>query len=121
MKSDIDRQTDEFSGLSTMFLCVKYNPEALERMLELFRAHGLLDQVLSQKDGRDFNILQFATLNKTTRSLQSVSSHHETFYISHRRILLKFGENDDDEINQLKKKLFKSRNCNHQSALQTTR
>ena len=61
---------DDFSSLTTMFLCVKYNPEALGKMLELAGDHGLLDEVMAETDGRNYNLLQFATLNKEPVCLQ---------------------------------------------------
>ena len=62
--------TDEFSSLNTMFLCVKYNPEALGKLLDLASHHGLLDEVMGETDARNYNLLQFATLNKDPNCLQ---------------------------------------------------
>ena len=62
--------TDEFSSLNTMFLCVKYNPEALGKLLDLAGHHGLLDEMMAETDARNYNLLQFATLNKETVCLQ---------------------------------------------------
>ena len=62
--------TDEFSSLNTMFLCVKYNPEALGKLLDLAGHHGLLDEVMAETDARNYNLLQFATLNRETVCLQ---------------------------------------------------
>ena len=53
-----------------MFLCVKYNPEALGKLLEVAGDHGLLDEVMAETDGRNYNLLQFATLNKEPVCLQ---------------------------------------------------
>ena len=61
---------DEFSYLNTTFLCVKYNPEALEKLLDLAGHHGLLDEVMGETDMRNYNLLQFATLNKEPTCLQ---------------------------------------------------
>ena len=62
--------TDEFSSLNTMFLCVKYNPEALGELLKLADDHDLLDEVMGETDARNYNLLQFATLNKEPACLQ---------------------------------------------------
>ena len=62
--------TDEFSSLNTMFLCVKYNPEALVKFLDLAGHHGLLDEVMTETEARNYNLLQFATLNKDPTCLQ---------------------------------------------------
>ena len=62
--------TDEFSSLNTLFLCVKYNPQALGKLLKLAEYHGLLDEVMDETDGRNYNLLQFATLNKEPVCLQ---------------------------------------------------
>ena len=62
--------TDEFSSLNTMFLCVKYNPEALGKFLDLAGHHGLLDEVMAETEARNYNLLQFATLNKDPTCLQ---------------------------------------------------
>ena len=64
------RTTDESSGLDTIFLAVKYNSEALKRMLKLAKTHGLLDQIIEKEDEKGFNILQFATLNKSPECLK---------------------------------------------------
>ena len=60
------------SGLDTIFLAVKYNPEALQELLKLAKSHGLLDQIIQKKDENGFNILQFATLNKSPKCLKYV-------------------------------------------------
>ena len=62
--------TDEFSSLNTLFLCVKYNPAALGKLLKLAEYHDLLDEVMAETDGRNYNLLQFATLNKEPLCLQ---------------------------------------------------
>ena len=72
---------DEFSALNTVFLAVKYNPEALEKILKLAKDHGLLDQIIQEKDANHYNILQFATLNKTADSLKYVQSSPQNISI----------------------------------------
>ena len=41
-------------------------------MLKLAKTHGLLDQIIEKEDEKGFNILQFATLNKSPECLKYV-------------------------------------------------
>ena len=58
------------SDIDTIFLAVQYNPEALRELLNLAKSHGLLDQIIQKKNEKGFNIIQFATLNKSPECLK---------------------------------------------------
>ena len=64
---------DELCGLTTMFLAVKYNPEALSELMKVAKWHLIWDDVVkNQRDMRNMNLLQFATLNRTTDCLKTL-------------------------------------------------
>ena len=65
---------DEVCAPTSLFLAIKYNPEALQQLVKIADAHGIMDDILkSQRDYRDFNLLQFATKNKSINSLRLVN------------------------------------------------
>ena len=76
------RPTEEFSTLNTIFLAVKYNPEALKKMLDLAQTHDLLGQVI-QEGKNGFNILQFAAMNKTPACLEYRHRFHKYIFSLH--------------------------------------
>ena len=62
---------DEVCAPSALFLAVKYNPEALQQLLKIADTHSILDDILSsQKDFREFNLLQYSTRNESIKSLR---------------------------------------------------
>ena len=62
---------DEVCAPSALFLAVKYNAEALQQLVKIADTHGIMDDILSsQRDLRDFNLLQFATKNASIKSLR---------------------------------------------------
>ncbi len=62
---------DEVCAPSALFLAVKYNPEALQQLVKIADTHGIMDNILSsQRDFKDFNLLQFSTKNSSINSLR---------------------------------------------------
>ena len=53
-----------------MFLAIKYNPEALEKFVDIAHSHNLMNDILQQFDLRKFNLLHFSTRNLSTRCLR---------------------------------------------------
>ena len=116
------RTKDVSSNIDTIFLAVQYNPEALRELLNLAKSHGLLDQIILKKNEKGFNILQFATLNKSPECLKYVQSFLQniSLYISI-RTMLEISRHDENSREDWKKKLFTSRNIDGECALQTAR
>ena len=72
-QEDLDVYTnipDEACALSTIFLCVKYNIEALRKMLAIAQKHKLFDKLINSKELRGMNLLHFSTLNKSIECIQ---------------------------------------------------
>ena len=66
---------DEVCAPSALFLAVKYNPEALQQMVKIADTHGIMDDILSsQKDFREFNLLQYSTKNESIKSLRWIEA-----------------------------------------------
>ena len=61
---------DEACALSTVFLCVKYNPDALMKILQIAKQHKMFDDVMNAKEMRGMNLLHFSTLNKSLECIQ---------------------------------------------------
>ena len=61
---------DEACALSTIFLCVKYNTDALRKMTEIAKKHSLFDDLVNSKEMRGMNLLHFSTLNKSLECIQ---------------------------------------------------
>ena len=80
-ESFLFRTKDIISDIDTIFLAVQYNPEALRELLNLAKSHGLLDQIIQKKNENCFNILQFATLNKSPECLKYVQCFPQNIYL----------------------------------------
>ena len=62
---------EEVCGLNSMFLAVKYNPEATEKMTQIATSHGIMEKVLEdQVTLQKETLFQLATKNKTTECLR---------------------------------------------------
>ena len=61
---------DEACALSTIFLCVKYNIDALRKMTEIAKKHSLFEDLVNSKEMRGMNLLHFSTLNKSLECIQ---------------------------------------------------
>ena len=61
---------DEACALSSIFLCVKYNIKALQRIIEISKKHKLFDNLIMSEELRGMNLLHFSTLNKTLSSIK---------------------------------------------------
>ena len=70
---DVDKvYPDEVCGLTPLFLAVKYNAKALSRFLKIAAKHQIpmTDVLKSQQEKRGYNLLQFATFNKTLECMR---------------------------------------------------
>eukprot|EP00092_Neocalanus_flemingeri_P010489 GFUD01011300.1.p1 GENE.GFUD01011300.1~~GFUD01011300.1.p1 ORF type:complete len:769 (+),score=191.85 GFUD01011300.1:38-2344(+) len=65
---------DEACALSTVFLCVKYNADALGEILEISKKHKMFDDVMGAKEMRGMNLLHFSTMNKSLDCIQTLSA-----------------------------------------------
>ena len=63
---------DEACGLTPMFLAVKYNAKALARFLKIAAKHEIpmTELLKSHQEKRGYNLLQFATFNKTLECMR---------------------------------------------------
>ena len=61
---------DEAYALSTVFLCVKYNPDALMKILQIAKQDKMFDDLMNAKEMRGMNLLHFSTLNISLECIQ---------------------------------------------------
>ena len=67
---DIGTVPGRVCSMTSMFLAIKYNPEALEMFVDIANSHNLMNDLVKQTDFRKYNLLHYSTKNLSTRCLR---------------------------------------------------